>query len=140
MFAGWRALTNESSLMSACGCNQGCEPDSICKTNQKTPIAPQSHNAAAPCCNSTWLVSIFFAADFHFLTRSKSPLPRPMDVGKFLIFRILLRPSQKQLDAPRRDTIAEVLRNADYFTTLSGKRHLSKSPTDFGFQTHCFAV
>lgn len=63
-----------------------------------------------------------------------------MDVGEFLIFQILLRPSRKQLDAPRRDTIAEVLRNADYFTTLSGKRHLSKPPTDFGFQTQCFAV
>lgn len=33
-------------------------------------------------------------------------------------------------------TIAEVLNEADYFTAMVGKWHLSKQPTDFGFQKY----
>lgn len=33
-------------------------------------------------------------------------------------------------------TIAEVLGDADYFTAMVGKWHLSKQPTDFGFQRY----
>ena len=33
-------------------------------------------------------------------------------------------------------TIAEVLGQADYFTAMVGKWHLSKEPTDFGFQRY----
>ena len=33
-------------------------------------------------------------------------------------------------------TIAEVLSSAGYFTAMSGKWHLSKQPTDFGFQRY----
>lgn len=36
----------------------------------------------------------------------------------------------------RGTTIAEVLGNAGYFTAMSGKWHLSKQPTDFGFQRY----
>lgn len=36
----------------------------------------------------------------------------------------------------RATTIAEVLRKADYFTSMSGKWHLSRQPTDFGFQRY----
>ena len=33
-------------------------------------------------------------------------------------------------------TIAEVLGDADYFTAMVGKWHLSKQPTEFGFQRY----
>ncbi|MBT7854573.1 MAG: sulfatase-like hydrolase/transferase, partial [Opitutae bacterium] len=36
----------------------------------------------------------------------------------------------------RGTTIAEVLGGAGYFTAMSGKWHLSKQPTDFGFQRY----
>ena len=36
----------------------------------------------------------------------------------------------------RGTTIAEVLGSAGYFTAMSGKWHLSKQPTDFGFQRY----
>ena len=36
----------------------------------------------------------------------------------------------------RATTIAEVLGNAGYFTSMSGKWHLQKQPTDFGFQRY----
>lgn len=36
----------------------------------------------------------------------------------------------------RGTTIAEVLSDAGYFTAMSGKWHLSKQPTDFGFQRY----
>ena len=36
----------------------------------------------------------------------------------------------------RGTTIAEVLSSAGYFTAMSGKWHLSKEPTDFGFQRY----
>ena len=36
----------------------------------------------------------------------------------------------------RGTTIAEVLGDAGYFTAMSGKWHLSKQPTDFGFQRY----
>ena len=36
----------------------------------------------------------------------------------------------------RGTTIAEVLSSAGYFTAMSGKWHLSKQPTDFGFQRY----
>ena len=36
----------------------------------------------------------------------------------------------------RGSTIAEVLGDADYFTAMVGKWHLSKQPTDFGFQRY----
>jgi len=36
----------------------------------------------------------------------------------------------------RATTIAEVLQNAGYFTSMSGKWHLSKEPTDFGFMRY----
>ncbi|MEM7393366.1 MAG: sulfatase-like hydrolase/transferase, partial [Verrucomicrobiota bacterium] len=36
----------------------------------------------------------------------------------------------------RGSTIAEVLSEAGYFTAMTGKWHLSKQPTDFGFQRY----
>jgi len=36
----------------------------------------------------------------------------------------------------RATTIAEVLGKADYFTSMTGKWHLDKQPTDFGFQRY----
>ena len=39
-------------------------------------------------------------------------------------------------DLSRGATIGEVMGAADYFTAMSGKWHLSKQPTDFGFQRY----
>lgn len=39
-------------------------------------------------------------------------------------------------DMDRGMTLAELLRPADYFTTMTGKWHLSKEPTNFGFDRY----